>query len=58
MAVDAAHHSLAGYPFSIGCVFAFYLLKRLEFKNLQTVFVAKSIGAAAGDVGARLYGLR
>jgi V/A-type H+-transporting ATPase subunit C len=58
MAVDAAHHSLAGYPFSIGCVFAFYLLKRLEFKNLQTVFVAKSIGAAAGDIGARLYGLR
>jgi hypothetical protein len=39
-------------------VFAFYLLKRLEFKNLQTVFVAKSIGPAAGDVGARLYGLR
>ncbi|MGD8628822.1 MAG: hypothetical protein PVH52_07040, partial [bacterium] len=58
MAVDAAHRSLTGYPFSIGCVFAFYLLKRLEFKNLQTVFVAKSIGPAAGDVGARLYGLR
>jgi V/A-type H+-transporting ATPase subunit C len=58
MAVDAAHRSLAGYPFSIGCVFAFYLLKRLEFMNLQTVFVAKSIGPAAGDVGARLYGLR
>jgi len=58
MAVDAAHRSLAGFPFSIGCVFAFYLLKRLEFMNLQTVFVAKSIGPAAGDVAARLYGLR
>ena len=58
MAVDAAHRSLAAYPFSIGCVFAFYLLKRLEFMNLQTVFVAKSIGPAAGDASARLYGLR
>ena len=58
MAVDAAHRSLAGYPFSIGCVFAFYLLKRLEFMNLQTVFAAKAIGAAAGDVASRLYGLR
>jgi len=58
MAVDAAHRSLAAFPFSIGCVFAFYLLKRLEFMNLQTAFVAKSIGAAAGDVAARLFGLR
>jgi V/A-type H+-transporting ATPase subunit C len=58
MAVDVARSSLAGYPFSIGCVFAFYLLKRIEAMNLQTVFAGKSIGAESGDISARLHGVR
>lgn len=58
MAVDAARGALAGFPFSIGCVFAFYLLKRTELKNLHTVFAGKALGAGEGDVMDRLYGLR
>lgn len=58
MAVDVARKALAGFPFSIGCVFAFYLLKRAELQNLKTVFAGKAIGAGEDDILGRLYGLR
>jgi vacuolar-type H+-ATPase subunit C/Vma6 len=58
MAVDVATNALAGFPFSIGCVFAFYLLKRTELKNLHTVFAGKALGARESDILDRLYGLR
>jgi vacuolar-type H+-ATPase subunit C/Vma6 len=58
MAVDMARSALAGYPFSIGCVFAFYLLKRTELANLETLFAGKFIGTSEADITARLHGLR
>jgi vacuolar-type H+-ATPase subunit C/Vma6 len=58
MAVDTARTALAGFPFSIGCVFAFYLLKRSELRNLHTVFAGKALGAGEGDILNRLHGLR
>lgn len=58
LAVSAARSALAGYPFSIGCVFAFYLLKRTELKNLNTVFGGKALGISESEILARLYGLR
>ncbi|MFH1314474.1 MAG: V-type ATPase subunit [Candidatus Eisenbacteria bacterium] len=58
MAVDTARGALAGFPFSMTCVFAFYLLKRTELKNLYTVFAGKTLGAGDGDILDRLYGLR
>jgi vacuolar-type H+-ATPase subunit C/Vma6 len=57
-AVDAARNALAGYPFSIGCVFAFYQLKRTELKNLEIVFAGKSMGADKSEISEKLYGLR
>jgi vacuolar-type H+-ATPase subunit C/Vma6 len=58
MAVDTARSALAGFPFSIGCVFAFYLLKRAELRNLHTAFAGKALGAGESDIMDRLYGLR
>jgi vacuolar-type H+-ATPase subunit C/Vma6 len=57
-AVESARSALAGYPFSIGCVFAFYLLKRAELRNLQTVFGGKAIETPEDEILNRLYGLR
>jgi vacuolar-type H+-ATPase subunit C/Vma6 len=57
-AVETARKSLAGFPFSIGCVFAFYLLKRMELKNLHTAFAGKALGAGETDIVDRLHGLR
>jgi V/A-type H+-transporting ATPase subunit C len=58
MAVDAARRLLAGYPFSITCVLSFYHLKRVELRNLYTVFVGKATGLAESEISTRLYGLR
>jgi vacuolar-type H+-ATPase subunit C/Vma6 len=58
MAVGAARSLLAGYPFSIGCVLAFYLLKRTELANLQTVFGGKALGSSDAEILGRLHGLR
>ena len=58
MAVDAARRLLSGYPFSIGCVFAFYLLKRIELKNLYSAFSGKALGSSQEEISARLLGLR
>jgi V/A-type H+-transporting ATPase subunit C len=58
MAVETARSILSGYPFSIGCIFAFYLLKRTELTNLNTVFAGKSLGADESEISGRLYGLR
>jgi vacuolar-type H+-ATPase subunit C/Vma6 len=58
VAVDAASRALAGYPFSIGCIFAFYLLKRIELKNLNTVFGGIALGMSDNEILDRLYGVR
>ena len=56
--VETAGNALTGYPFSIGCVFAFYLLKRTELRNLNTVFAGKWLGMDETEILSRLYGLR
>jgi V/A-type H+-transporting ATPase subunit C len=56
--VETARSTLSGYPFSIGCVFAFYLLKRTELRNLNTVFAGKWLGTDESEILNRLYGLR
>ena len=58
MAVQAARRSLAGYPFSITCILSFYLLKRVELRNLTTSFVGKASGLTETEISRRLYGLR
>lgn len=39
--VRLARHALAGYPFSITSVLAFYILTRVELRNLRSAFVSK-----------------
>ena len=56
--IDTARNILIGYPFSIGCVFAFYLLKRTELRNLNTVFAGRWLGADETEILNRLYGVR
>lgn len=58
MGVDTAKGLLARYPFSITGVFAFYLLKRVELRNLCTVFAGIACGLSQGEISSRLYGLR
>ena len=58
MVIDTARNILIGYPFSIGCVFAFYLLKRTELRNLNTVFAGRWLGADETEILNRLYGVR
>jgi len=58
MAVDAARRLLAGYPFSITCVLAFYLLKRIELKNLCVVFSGKAAEVEVNEIAQRLSGVR
>ena len=58
MSVDTAKNLLARYPFSITGVFAFYLLKRVELRNLCTVFAGIASGLGQGEIASRLYGLR
>jgi hypothetical protein len=56
--VEVARRTLAGYPFSIGCVFAFYLLKRTELRNLNTAFAGTWLGVGGAEVSDRLQGMR
>ncbi len=56
--VEIARSTLSGYPFSIGCVFAFYILKRAELRNLNTAFTGKWLGTDESEISNRLYGLR
>jgi V/A-type H+-transporting ATPase subunit C len=56
--VEIARSTLSGYPFSIGCVFAFYLLKRSELRNLNTAFTGKWLDTDESEISNRLYGLR
>lgn len=58
MAVDVSRRLLAGYPFRITGTLSFYLLKRVELRNLSTVFVGKASGLSASELSGRLYGLR
>lgn len=56
MSAAAARDALAGYPFSIAGVFAFYMLKRVEMRNLVTVFAGIACGLSDMDLTARLAG--
>lgn len=56
--VDAAHGLLAGYPFRMTGTISFYILSRVELRNLVTVFVGKARGMTDSAVSERLYGLR
>jgi V/A-type H+-transporting ATPase subunit C len=58
LAVETASSTLAGYPFSIGCVFAFHILKRIELRNLNTAFTGKWLGSEEAEISRKLYGLR
>lgn len=58
MAVGLARRALAGYPFSILGIQAFYVLKRVELKNLRGVFAAKACGLDDTAVSARIHGAR
>ena len=58
MAVDVARRLLVGYPFRITCTLSFYLLKRVELRNLCTVFVGKASGLSESEISGRLFGLR
>jgi len=57
MGVSIARGLLAGYPFRITSTIAFYILDRLELKNLSTVFVGKARGLTEAAISQRLQGL-
>jgi vacuolar-type H+-ATPase subunit C/Vma6 len=57
MGVNLARGLLAGYPFRITSTIAFYILSRLELRNLSTVFVGKAGGMSETDILRRLSGL-
>ena len=48
---------LARYPFSITSVFSFYLLTRIELKNLCTVLSGKAAGFTEDQIARQLYGV-
>ncbi len=57
-AADAARRQLAGFPFSIACVLAFYFLIRIELRNLRGIFGGMAAGFAPEDLSARFCGVR
>lgn len=57
MAVKEARRMLVGFPFSITCVLSFYLLLRVELKNLIVLFAGKASGVSESAIVAHLYGL-
>jgi V/A-type H+-transporting ATPase subunit C len=57
-AAESARSLLAGYPFSIACVIAFYTLKRIELRNLSTVFSGKAAGRSPEEIRDRLIPTR
>ena len=57
MSVGIARGLLAGYPFRITSTIAFYVMSRVELRNLGTVFVAKASGMNAAAISRRLHGL-
>lgn len=57
MSVTTARGLMAGYPFRITSTMAFYILIRIELKNLYTVFVGKASGMTEAAITERLYGL-
>jgi len=57
MSVAEARRLLARFPFSITGIFSFYLLLRVELKNLVSLFAAKACGINEADISTRLYGL-
>lgn len=58
MAAASAVRQFAQYPFTIGCVYSFYILVRLELKNLSAIFAGKAAGVGERDIEARVQGGR
>ena len=57
ISIQAATRALVAYPFTINCVFAFYLLKRNELQNLRTIFSAAVLGVEQSKVMSMLHGV-
>ncbi len=57
-AADAARRELAGFPFCIACVIAFYFLLRTEFRNLRGIFAGLAAGYSPEELSGRLCGIR
>lgn len=55
--ITTARAMMAGYPFRITSTLAFYILIRIELKNLFTIFVGKASGMTENEIMERLYGL-
>jgi vacuolar-type H+-ATPase subunit C/Vma6 len=47
---------LAGFPFTIGTIMGYLILKRRETKNLVSLIYAKSLGVKSEDIS-RLIGI-
>ncbi len=56
MGAAMARGVLAGYPFRITGTMAFYILSRIELRNLCTVFVGKAAGVAEAGIQQKIYG--
>ncbi|MGD9141427.1 MAG: V-type ATPase subunit [bacterium] len=57
MSIATARALMAGYPFRITSTLAFYILIRIELKNLFTIFVGKTSGMNETEIMNRLFGL-
>ena len=58
-AVEAlARRQFERFPFRVASVYAFYLLVRLEMKNLIAIFAGKAIGMSESEILKRLYAMR
>ncbi len=57
-ATDAAWRQLAGFPFCIACVIAFYSLTRTELRNLRGIFAGLAAGFSPEELSGKLCGIR
>lgn len=56
-AEELARRQFERFPFGIACIYALYLLARLEMKNLISVFTGKAAGMRDSDILKRLYAM-
>ena len=57
-AAALAQRQFERFPFRIACIYAFYLLTRLEMKNLIAVFAGKAAEMNESDIRKRLFAVR
>jgi vacuolar-type H+-ATPase subunit C/Vma6 len=53
-----AQRALVGYPFHIGVPLGLLLTQEIEIRDLRTLFAAQRLGVRAGELPARLVGVR